>query len=123
MMAENVMERMERLGADKIRANFRVKQQQSYEFKVRYAKMRAMEFVKMCEEHDMNYHVSVGGLDSITLFVFLHSIGIRAPGISTSYLEDKSNQRVHKALGIVSISPCKRADVPQELCTPNSWKN
>ena len=107
---ENVVERMERLGADKIRANFRVKQQQSYEFKVRYAKLRAMEFVRMCEEHDMNYHVSVGGLDSITLFVFLHSIGIRAPGISTSYLEDKSNQRVHKALGIVSISPCKRAD-------------
>ena len=107
---ESVIERMERLGADEIRAAFRVKQKQPYEFKVRYAKQRAQEFVKMCEEHDMNYHVSVGGLDSITLFVFLHSIGIRAPGISTSYLEDKSNQKVHKALGIVSISPCKRPD-------------
>ena len=67
---ENVIERMERLGADEIRAAFRVKQQQNYEFKVNYAKLRAMEFVKMCEDNDMNYHVSVGGLDSITLFVF-----------------------------------------------------
>ena len=107
---ENVIERMERLGADKKRADFKVKQQQPYEFKKKYAATRAREFVRMCDENDMNYHVSVGGLDSIVLFLFLHSIGIKAPGISTSYLEDKSNQRVHKALGIVSISPSKRAD-------------
>lgn len=107
---ESIVEKLNRIGADKIRADFKVKQKQSYEFKIRYAKLRAWEFVKMCEKHEMNYHVSVGGLDSITLYLFLHSIGIRAPGISTSYLEDKSNQKVHKALGIIPIHPLKRED-------------
>ncbi|MBR4034422.1 MAG: hypothetical protein IKJ04_06405 [Clostridia bacterium] len=109
-MKESILERNERIGADAKRAAFMVKQQQSYEFKVRYAALRAHEFVRMCDEHDKNYHVSVGGLDSITLFVFLHSIGIRCPGISASYLECKGNQRVHKALGIESIKPMKRSD-------------
>lgn len=85
-----------------------VKQQQSYEFKKKYAAIRAREFVGMCDEHDKNYHVSVGGLDSITLFLFLHSIGIYCPGVSASYLEDRGNQAVHKALGIISVSPIKR---------------
>lgn len=107
---ENIIERNARIGADQKRAAFMVKQKQSYSFKKRYAAIRAREFVKMCDENDMNYHVSVGGLDSITLFVFLRSIGIDAPGISTSYLEDKSNQSVHKALGIIPILPLKRAD-------------
>lgn len=107
---ESVIDRNARLNAAKVRADFQVKQKQPYEFKKKYAELRAKEFVKMCEENGMNYHVSVGGLDSITLFLFLHSIGIKAPGISTSYLEDKSNQAVHKALGIISVSPCKDKD-------------
>lgn len=41
-----------------------------------------------------------GGLDSITLFLFLKSIGIDAPGITVSYLEDKSIQKIHKELGL-----------------------
>lgn len=53
-----------------------------------------------CEKRGLNYHVSVGGLDSITLYLFLKSIHIDAPGISVSHLEDKSIQTVHKALGI-----------------------
>lgn len=107
---ESVIERNERLNAAKVRADFLVKQKQPYAFKKKYAEIRAKEFVRMCEEHNMNYHVSVGGLDSIVLYVFLHSIGIKAPGISTSYLEDKSNQAVHRALGIISVSPCKDSD-------------
>lgn len=105
---ESIIERNKRIGADLKRASFIVKQQQSYDFKKKYAAIRAREFVGMCDEHDKNYHVSVGGLDSITLFLFLHSIGIRCPGVSASYLEDRGNQVVHKALGIISVSPIKR---------------
>ena len=105
---ESIIERNKRIGADVKRAAFMVKQQQSYEFKKKYAAIRAREFVGMCDEHDKNYHVSVGGLDSITLFLFLHSIGIYCPGVSASYLEDRGNQAVHKALGIISVSPIKR---------------
>lgn len=74
---ESVIERNMRIGADYKRAMFMVKQKQPYEFKKNYAAIRAREFVGMCDEHGKNYHVSVGGLDSITLFLFLHSIGIR----------------------------------------------
>lgn len=52
--------------------------------------------------------MSVGGLDSITLFLFLKSIGIDAPGITVSGLEDKSIQRVHKALGLIRLKPSVR---------------
>ncbi len=105
---ESIIERNKRIGADAKRAAFMVKQQQSYEFKKKYAAIRAREFVQMCDEHDKEYYVSVGGLDSITLFLFLHSIGIRCPGVSASYLEDRGNQAVHKTLGIISVSPIKR---------------
>uniref|UniRef100_UPI0025D83CAC hypothetical protein n=1 Tax=uncultured Ruminococcus sp. TaxID=165186 RepID=UPI0025D83CAC len=49
-----------------------------------------------------------GGLDSITLFIFLKSIGIHAPGISVSYLEDVSIQKIHKKLGIEKLKPSVR---------------
>ena len=54
--------------------------------------------------------MAVGGLDSITLHVFLRSIGIDVPAISVSSLEDKSIQKVHKALGVISLPPAKRED-------------
>ena len=109
-MAESIIERNKRIGADVKRASFIAKQRLPYEMKKKYAALRAHEFVSMCDQHDKNYHVSVGGLDSITLFLFLHSIGIRCPGVSASYLEDRGNQVVHKALGIISVSPIKRGD-------------
>lgn len=107
---ESIIERNQRIGADQKRAYFIQKQKLPYEVKKEYAALRAHEFVEMCRRNEMNFHVSVGGLDSITLFLFLHSIGIDAPGASTSYLEDKSNQAVHKALGIVSVKPMPRED-------------
>lgn len=97
---ENVLERMERLDTKRKMADFMVKEKQSYEFKVEYAELRAREFVRECDKRGLNYHVSVGGLDSITLFLFLKHIGIDAPGISVSSLEDRSIQRIHKQLGI-----------------------
>lgn len=110
-MSQNVMERMAEIGADRKIADFRVKQQLPYEFKKEYARVRAWEFYNECCKRDLNCHVSVGGLDSITLYMFLKSIGIHSvPGVSVSSLEDKSIQRVHKDLGIITISPSRRAD-------------
>lgn len=109
-MKENIQERMERIDAKKKIADFQVKMQMDYAFKKRYAAIRAQEFARECEKRDLNYHVSVGGLDSITLMVFLRSIGIYAPGVSVSFLEDPSIQRVHRALGVERLKPLKRAD-------------
>lgn len=115
----NVMERMEAIDADKKIADFRKKQQHPYEFKVNYAYIRAWEFYNECHKRDLNCHVSVGGLDSITLFVFLKSIGIHVPGVSVSALEDKSIQAVHKELGIITCKPLKsKVEVIKEFGYP-----
>lgn len=106
-MKENILERNKRLGVEEKVAAFMVKQKQPYEFKVRYAELRAQEFVRECEKRGLNFHVSVGGLDSITLLIFLRHIGIDAPGISVSSLEDRSIINVHKALGVETIRPLK----------------
>ena len=102
-MKENCLERMERIGGERKIADFIVKQKQDYQFKIGYARLRAEEFVRECDGRELNCHVSVGGLDSITLFLFLRSIGINVPGITVSYLEDMSIQRIHKALGLIRL--------------------
>lgn len=109
-MKENVLQRMERTGAKEHIAAFQRKMQMPYEFKVKYARRRAEEFAEECGRRGLNYHVSVGGLNSITLLLFLRSLGINAPGISVSFLEDISIQRVHKQLGVECLLPLKRAD-------------
>ena len=107
---QNVLERMEAIGAERKMADFNVKMKMDYEFKKNYAYIRAWEFYNECCARGLNCHVSVGGLDSITLFLFLRSIGIYVPGISVSHLEDRSIQEVHKQLGIERVQPLKRAD-------------
>lgn len=109
-MSKNVLEKMGEIDAKTKIANFMVKQKQPYEFKKAYARMTALKFVEECYKRDLNFHVSVGGLDSIVLFLFLKSIGINAPGVSVSYLEDKSIQEIHKELGLIRIASAKRAD-------------
>ena len=109
-MAENVIERMARIDAPKRIADFNAKMNMDYQFKVRYAAIRAREFVQECDKRGLNYHVSVGGLDSITLLMFLRSLHIDAPGISVSFLEDRSIQAVHKQLGVECVSPLIRHD-------------
>ena len=86
---------------------FRAQQNQPYEVKVRRAELRAIEFVEKLYDLDMEAHVSVGGLDSITLLMFLRKIGIDVPAISVTSLEDKSIQEVHKELGVIPIRPTK----------------
>ena len=109
-MAESVLERMERLGTKRRMADFQAKMGMDYDFKVAYAERRAREFAAECDKRGLNYHVSVGGLDSIVLFLFLTKLGIYPLGISASFLEDSSIQRVHRALGIESVKPLRRPD-------------
>lgn len=109
-MAKNCIERMEEIDGKRRVADFQAKQKQDYPFKRTYAYKRAHEFVDECSRRGLNYHVSVGGLDSIVLYIFLHSIGIDCSGISVSYLEDKSIQNVHKALGIERLKSSKKPD-------------
>lgn len=100
-------------------SDFIVKQKQPYAFKVAYAKQRAWEFYDECAKRDLNVHISVGGLDSITLLCFLKSIGIQVPAISVSSLEDKSIREIHKQLGVTSIKPYKnKTQVLNELGFP-----
>ena len=107
-MAESCIERMQRIDSKRKIADFMVKEKQDYTYKKKYARIRAEEFARECDARGLNYHVSVGGLDSITLFLFLKSIGIDAPGITVSGLEDKSIQRIHKALGLTRLKPSVR---------------
>ena len=118
-MKESIIERNKRLGVDKKIADFMLKQKQPYEYKVRYAEIRAWEFYEECGRRDLNTHVSVGGLDSITLLVFLRHIGIDVPAVSVSALEDKSIQAVHKALGVEAVKPLRsKAAVIKEFGFP-----
>lgn len=61
-MSENCLERMKRINAKKKIEDFNIKQKQDYGFKVRYARIRAEEFVNECDKRGLNYHVSVGGV-------------------------------------------------------------
>lgn len=105
---ENVLDRMSRIGAEKRIADFNIKMRMDYGFKKKYAETRVHEFISECDGRGLNYHVSVGGLDSITLFLFVKSLGYDVPGISVSGLEDNSIQRVHKMLGIERLKPSVR---------------
>ena len=89
------------------RARMVAMQQLPYDVKVRRAEQRAIEFVEEMDKRGFNAHVSVGGLDSITLLYFLRKIGIDVPAISVSSLEDKSIQEVHKKLDIEILKPLK----------------
>lgn len=117
-MAMNVIERAEANNSAYKVAMFRVKQQMDYDFKLAYAKRRAWEFLEH-PEIDGNAYVAVGGLDSITLLLFLRSIGIDVPAVSVSALEDKSIQRIHRQLGVEALKPLKsKVEVIREFGWP-----
>ena len=102
---------------------FQQYQQLPYESKISHAAKMAKAFYNTITspvgDYNANCHVSVGGLDSITLLCFLRSIGIDVPAVSVSILEDKGNQEVHKQLGVISIAPyMTKTKVLQELGVP-----
>ena len=107
---ETIMERMDRIDSETRIATFKAKQQLPYDIKVKYARIRVEEFIRECDIRNLNYHVSVGGLDSITLLLFIRSLGYDLPAISVSSLEDVSIQKVHKELGVISLKSAKRED-------------
>lgn len=102
-----------------MKQNFTKLQEMPYDLKIKRQKGIAEEFLVEMQKRGHNTHVSVGGLDSITLYVWLMSIGIDCPGISVSKLEDKGNQEVHKALGLEIIKSYKtKAQVLNECGFP-----
>lgn len=107
---KSVIDRMKEIDVETKIANFKAKQKESYEFKVKYALVRAREFEDECNRRELNCHVSVGGLDSIVLYLFLRKNHINVPGISVSSLEDKSIQRIHRALGIECLKSAVMPD-------------
>ena len=101
------------------RAQMAAMQALPYEVKIKRAELRAREYMEKLDDMGLEAHVSVGGLDSIVLLVFLRRIGIDVPAISVSALEDKSIQRVHKELGVVSLAPGKpKVQILQEYGFP-----
>lgn len=101
------------------RAMFTEMQNYSYLVKVRRAEQRATEFYMEMQKRGFEAHVSAGGLDSITLYLFLRSIGIHVPAISVSGVEDLSVQRVHKALNIIRLQSYKsKVEVLNEIGFP-----
>ena len=87
-----------------------MKQNVPYSIKVAMAKDRIRSFMEECDRRGLNYHVSVGGLDSIVLGALIRSMGYGAetvPFVSASLLEDKSIQEVHKELGCIVVKPLK----------------
>lgn len=91
----------------KKKAQMTAMQSLPYEVKIKRAARRAWEFIEKLDDMGMAAHVSVGGLDSITLLMFLRKIGIDVPAVSVSSLEDRSIQAVHKKLGVISVPPGK----------------
>ena len=95
-----------------------MKQNVPYSVKVRMAQNRIRSFIEECDRRRLNYHVSMGGLDSIVLGALIRSMGYDAelvPFVSASTLEDKSIQNVHKEMGCIVVNPLKpKVSVLQE---------
>lgn len=108
-----------REGKRKKKAQMTAMQNLPYEIKVKRAAIRVREFIEKCDELGFNTHVSVGGLDSITLLYFIRSLGYDIPAISVSGLEDKSIIKIHKEIGVQSLKPGKpKTEVLQEFGFP-----
>lgn len=69
-----------------------------YDRKVYHAEQVAKAFYQRNSREGRNTHLSVGGLDSITLHYFLEEIGLHLPCISCSTLEQKGVQAAHRKI-------------------------
>lgn len=83
------------------------KQRVPYSIKVKMSEQRIKDFIEECDIRGYNYHVSVGGLDSIVLAHLIERMGYDVPRVSASTLEDISIQKVHKEMGCIVVSPLK----------------
>lgn len=80
-----------------------------YEVKVKRAALRVHEFYdEMVNARGKNVHISVGGLDSLTLLYFIRSLGYSAeqvPAIGATVLEHRSIRMIHKQEGVTTVYP------------------
>ena len=85
---------------------FRELQDLPYRLKISYAMGKAQEFY---DETGGQVFCSVGGLDSITLLMFLRKyVHPNIPGVTVSSLEDISIRKVHKKIGnMIFLKPYK----------------
>lgn len=90
---ESVQQRMKRLGTHEKIVAFVQKQNQNYAFKRRYAVTRVKEFISECDKRGLNNHVSVGGLDSIILYLFINEV---CHGMCQEYQHQRSKTRVYR---------------------------
>lgn len=92
-----------------------MKQRVPYRIKRRMSEDRVRDFIRECETRGLNYHVSVGGLDSIVLAKLIEEMGYDVPRVSASTLEDKTIQAVHKEMGCIVVNPLKsKVNILQE---------
>ena len=105
--APEVVQNAWRKAKKDMKRNFKDLQDMPYMDKIKRQTRIAWEFYEEMQKRGCSCHVSVGGLDSITLYIWLISIGIKVPAISVSAVEDKSIQAVHKALGIERVKSYK----------------
>ena len=86
------------------------KQRLPYSIKRKMAEFRIRDFYDECCRRGLDCHVSVGGLDSITLACLIREMGYSEREIkfvSASSLEDHSIQKVHKELNCICVKPLK----------------
>lgn len=96
---KTVQQIMQETGAEANIRNFRYMQENyTYKQKIRHAENVARSYQDKCSEMGLNCHISVGGLDSITLHYFLEACGVHVPCVSCSSLEQKGVQAVHKQI-------------------------
>lgn len=77
---KTVQQIMQETGAKANIRNFRYMQENyTYKQKIRHAENVARSYQDKCSEMGLNCHVSVGGLDSITLHYFLEMCGVHVP--------------------------------------------
>lgn len=99
---------------------FRALQKMPYEAKIDHATIKARAFRDWAELNGKDICISIGGLDSLTLYYFLQRIGVYATPVSVSSLEDMSIQKIHKTIsGIEILRPYKsKTEVLNEFGFP-----
>lgn len=104
---KTVQEIMEENGSLTNIERFQTMQKWDYKRKIAHAQEMAEAFYCWAKDHDKGVHLSVGGLDSITLHYFLESIGLPVTCVSCSSLEGKGVQQVHKQIAAEMASEYK----------------
>lgn len=101
---QNVLERMEAIGAERKMADFNVKMKMDYEFKKNYAYIRAWEFYNECCARGLNCHVSVGGLTALHCSCSCGASGFMYPASVCPIWRTGAYRRYIDSLGLRGFS-------------------